>query len=87
MTEKNQPVAYGVTSAVAGRTRQPVYLTTTIDADGTVTANESPLYNSWQDATKAAKAMAAKAGVVDGEMCHYWIADQVKAFQKRIAKS
>ena len=84
--ENTTPVAYGVTQMVSGRTRQPVYLITSIAEDGTVTTLTDTTYKSWQEVTIAAKKKAIESPMVDGEPVHYWIADQIKAFQKRIEK-
>jgi len=62
-----------------------VYLVTSIAEDGSITPITSPTYNSWQEVAAAAKAMAREESKAQGEPVEYWIADQVKAFQKRLA--
>ena len=76
---KSLPVAFGVTSGVKGRAKTPIYFTTEISEDGIVTVHETE-FRSWNAATIASKALASK---IDAE---YWIADQVKAFQKRLVR-
>jgi len=85
--QENNPVAFGVTSAEMGRTRKPVYLVTAIEEDGTIRTITSPVYASWQEVAQAAKTLAAQESKRQGELVEYWIADQVKAFQKRLANS
>jgi hypothetical protein len=76
-----QIVGRGVAQTVRGALLQPVYHTSTVFADGTVEVAENVAYKSWQDATAAAR------GMVEGTDAVYMIADQVKAFQKRLAKA
>ena len=80
MTVK-EVVAYGVTSQTNAKKTETKYFVTTIDDEGKqITLLDQP-FKSWQDATKDAKEKAEKDSVP------YWIADQTKAFQKRIAKA
>ena len=81
VSDSRVPVAFGVTSSVAGRARTPSYHVTAIHEDGTVEILQGT-YKSWQSATEAAKNLVTKTG---GDT-QYWIADQTKAFQKRLAK-
>lgn len=75
-----ETVAYGVTQSFVGKARQPRYHTIAIREDGSIFVMHET-YVSWQDATKAAKALVAKdSGTL------YWIADQYKAFQRRVAR-
>jgi len=77
----NPVVAMGVAQTTTGALMQPRYHTSEILADGTIRVNEKESFPSWQAATAESKSRADKASVP------YLIADQVKAFQRRLAKS
>ena len=71
-------VAYGVTVTEDARRFTPTYHVTGITDDGVIVILPGN-HKSWNDATAASKAMAADAGAP------YWIADNVKAFQRKVA--
>ena len=73
-------VGRGVTSREVGPLLQPVYFTTRIMSDGTVQVDNKP-YVSWNAATVASK------DACKGTTAVYMIADQIKAFQKRLARA
>jgi len=73
-------VGRGVTQTTKGALLQPIYHTTTIFSDGTVKTDQGD-HISWNSATLAARE------AVKGTNQVYMIADQVKAFQKRLARA
>ena len=79
-SKESLPIAFGVTSGFKGRARTPVYFVTEISEEGVVItlSNEFP---SWQAATAAAKEKA-----FNSDDAIYMIADQIKAFQKRLIR-
>ena len=89
MAQKNltnvEIIAFGVAQGTKGRARTPVYFATQVFEDGTVVQLETE-YPSWQAATAGAKDLAAKETERTGEHVGYMIADQIKAFQKRLQR-
>ena len=75
-------VGFGVSQSFHGRTRKPIYHTTRVLLDGTVEVDSSSSFASWQAAKDGAVAL-----VQANPDTEYMIADSIKAFQKRIAKS
>ncbi len=82
MNSKAMPIAFGVTSAFKGRAKTPVYFVTEISEAGIVTILDTNEFRSWQEVTVAAKKKA-----IDSDDAIYMIADQIKAFQKRLQRN
>ena len=84
MTQKNitiiETIAYGVTVEYSGKAKVPSYFVTAIKEDGSIEILKDLSGKSWQEVTAKSKERANDNAVP------YWIADQTKAFQKRLVK-